>query len=87
LKKLESIFRHKVLKMLLSRGKITRKMIDMLSTWRHYGFNVFCGNRISSKDDASMLLSPLIFNGKYPLTRENSAPILRAVISNALSIN
>jgi len=30
---------------------------------------------------------PLIFDGKYPLTRENSPPILRAVRSNALSIN
>jgi len=54
LKKLESIFRHKVLKMLLSRGKITTKMIDMLSTWRHSGFNVFCGNRISPNDDTAM---------------------------------
>jgi hypothetical protein len=54
LKKLEAIFRHKVLKMLLNRGKITTKMIDMLSTWRHSGFNVFCGNRISPNDDTAM---------------------------------
>lgn len=26
----------------------------MLSTWRHSGFNVFCGNRISPKDDTAM---------------------------------
>jgi len=30
---------------------------------------------------------PLIFDGKYFLTRENSPPILRAVRSNTLSIN
>ena len=54
LKKLEAIFRHKVLRMLLSRGKITKEMIAMLSTWRHSGFNAFCGNRISPKDDTAM---------------------------------
>jgi len=54
LKKLEAIFRHKVLKMLLNRGKITKDLIAMLSTWRHSGFNVFCGNRILPKDDKAM---------------------------------
>jgi hypothetical protein len=29
-------------------------MIAMLSTWRHSGFNVFCGNRISPDDDTAM---------------------------------
>jgi hypothetical protein len=29
-------------------------MIRMLSTWRHSGFNVFCGNRISPADDTAM---------------------------------
>jgi hypothetical protein len=29
-------------------------MIAMLSTWRHSGFNAFCGNRISPKDDTTM---------------------------------
>ena len=47
LKKLEAIFRHKVFRMLLAKGKITKEMIAMLSTWRHSGFHVFCGNRIS----------------------------------------
>jgi hypothetical protein len=47
LKKLEAIFRHNVFKMLLAKGKITREMIAMFSTWRHSGFHVFCGNRIS----------------------------------------
>ena len=54
LKKLEAIFRHKVLRMLLNKGKITQEMIAMLSTWRHSGFNVFCGNRISPTDDTAM---------------------------------
>jgi hypothetical protein len=50
LKKLEAIFRHKVLRMLLAKGKITTKMIAMLSTCRHFGFHVFCGDRIISVD-------------------------------------
>jgi len=45
LKNLEEIFRHKVFKMLLSKGKITEDLIDMLMKWRHSGFNVFCGSR------------------------------------------
>ena len=54
LKKLEALFRHKVLRMLLNKGKITQEMIAMLATWRHSGFNVFCGNRISPDDDTAM---------------------------------
>ena len=54
LKKLEMIFRNKVFRMLLKRGKITEEMVRMLSSWRHSGFNVFCGNRIAPKDDAAM---------------------------------
>ena len=54
LKKLEAIFRHKVFRLLLKRGRITKEMVRMLSAWRHSGFNVFCGNRILPKDDAAM---------------------------------
>ena len=54
LKKLEAIFRHKVFKMLLKKGKITEEMVRMINTWRHSGFNVFCGNRISPNDDTAM---------------------------------
>jgi hypothetical protein len=54
LKKLEAIFQHKVLRMLLAKGKITQEMIAMLSKWRHSGFHVFCGNRISPSDDTAM---------------------------------
>jgi hypothetical protein len=40
--------------MLLNRGKITKEVIAMLSTWRHSGFNVFCGNRILPSDKTAM---------------------------------
>jgi len=45
-KALEQIFRHKVLKMLLSKGKISIDMITLLDKWRHTGFSVYCGPRI-----------------------------------------
>ena len=54
LKHLEAIFRHKVFKMLLSKGKITEDLIDMLMSWRHSGFNVFCGSRIQPDDETAM---------------------------------
>ena len=54
LKKLEAIFQHKVFCMLIAKGKISREMIAMLSTWRHSGFNVFCGNRIQPKEKEAM---------------------------------
>jgi hypothetical protein len=41
-------------KMLLAKGKITKEMIAMLSTWRHSGFHVFCGNRISPDEETAM---------------------------------
>jgi hypothetical protein len=52
--RVEAIFRHNVFMMLLAKGKITRELIAMLSSWRHSGFHVFCGNRISPNDETAM---------------------------------
>lgn len=51
---LERIFRHKVLRMLRAKGKITRDMITLLDKWRHTGFNVFSGPRILPWYEKSM---------------------------------
>jgi len=53
-KQSEEIFRHNVFKMLLSKGKITQELVDMLMSWRHSGFNVYCGPRIQRGDDQAM---------------------------------
>jgi len=45
---------HKVLKMLLAKGKITRDMITILDKWRHSGFNVFFGSRILPRHEKSI---------------------------------
>jgi hypothetical protein len=53
-KDIEEIFQHKVLKMLLSKGKITQDLVNMLLSWRHSGFNVFCRPRIQPGDGQAM---------------------------------
>jgi hypothetical protein len=53
-KPMEEVFKHKLFKFLLSKGKITQELIDLHSTWRHSGFNVFCGERIQPGDEKAM---------------------------------
>jgi len=40
--------------MLLVKGKVSREMIRMISAWKHSGFHVFCGSRISPNDETAM---------------------------------
>jgi len=40
--------------MLLSKGKITQDLVDMLMNWRHPGFSVFCGSRIQRGEEMAM---------------------------------
>ena len=53
-KHIESIFRHKVFKMLLSKDKITEDLVELLMSWRHSGFSVFSGPRIQPRDEEAM---------------------------------
>jgi hypothetical protein len=64
--KLETIFRHKVFKMLLVKGKVTREMIAMLSNWSHSGFQVFCGQRLFPQDETAMI-NPARYNASCEL--------------------
>jgi len=53
--------------MLLSKGKITEELIDMLMTWRHSGFNVFCGLRIQPGEQKAMEnLARYIIRASFP---------------------
>jgi hypothetical protein len=54
LKKLEKLFQHQILKMLLTKGKITNDLVTMLSKWSHSGFNVFCGPMIKTGEEEAM---------------------------------
>lgn len=40
--------------MLLSKGKITEDLVNMLLSWRYSGFNVFCGPRIKPGEEEAM---------------------------------
>ncbi|MHB9097185.1 MAG: transposase [Syntrophales bacterium] len=80
LKRLEAIFRHKVFCMLIARGKISREMIVMLSTWRHSGFHVFCGNRIQPKEDKAMETLSRYISGH--LSPRNGCSISLRIISS-----
>lgn len=53
-KELETVFRAKVFRLLLTAGKINDGLITMLLSWRHSGFNVHCGRRIWPDDENAM---------------------------------
>ena len=50
---IEKLFIHKIFKMLLSKGLITERVIELISTWKHTGFSAYCGKRIYPKDKKS----------------------------------
>ena len=50
----KKIFRFKVLTLLLSKGKITPDHINLLKSWKHSGFQVFCGFRIHPRKKEAM---------------------------------
>jgi len=51
---LEPLFRHKILAMLKKKGLIGERVIELISSWRHSGFNVYCTDRIYPRDTTSM---------------------------------
>jgi len=48
--KLEKLFMHKVLKMMMSRDKINEDVIERLMSWTHSGFNVYIDDEIPPHD-------------------------------------
>jgi hypothetical protein len=40
--------------MLLLKGKINQALVNMLMSWHHLGFNVFCGPRIQTGEQEAM---------------------------------
>jgi hypothetical protein len=51
---IEPLFRHKVLSMLKKKIIITDRTIELISSWRHSGFNVYCTERIYTGNATSM---------------------------------
>jgi hypothetical protein len=51
---LEQLFRHKILKLLLSEGRITEAAVALMAKWRHSGFSVYCSPRILPRQTTAM---------------------------------
>ena len=39
--------------MLLAKGLITERVVELISSWRHTGFGAYCGKRINPKEARS----------------------------------
>lgn len=50
---LEKLFIHRIFKILLAKGLIGQRTIDLISSWRHSGFGVYCRKRINPKEARS----------------------------------
>jgi hypothetical protein len=44
------LFRHKLVKALLAREKISPRLVEIMRNWRHPGFSVYQGERIDADD-------------------------------------
>jgi hypothetical protein len=67
--------------MLLSKGKITEDLVDMLMKWRHSGFNVFCGSRIQpGSEEAMENLARYIIRASFSQERMTYIPEVSKVI-------
>ena len=51
---LKELFIYRVFKMLLKKGLITDRVVELILSWRHSGFGLYCGNRISPSETRSM---------------------------------
>ncbi len=72
---LKDIFRHKMLKMLLAKGKITQERIAMMEQWTHSGFNVYCGPPIIPDDTGAMeTLAAYIIRASFSQKRMDYLP-------------
>ena len=38
----------------MRKGKVTEEMVMLILSWRHSGFNLYCGPRIQPRDDEAM---------------------------------
>ncbi|EMS77964.1 IS91 family transposase [Desulfotignum phosphitoxidans] len=54
LEDLEKIFQYEVLKMLKKEGKINDAVIENMLSWRHSGFHVYIGDRITPSDTTGL---------------------------------
>ena len=63
---LRAIFEHRVLRILLSRGKITRDLMTLIRSWRHSGVQIYVGPRIQpGEEEATENLARYIIRASF----------------------
>ena len=60
--------------MLLKKEKITGELVELVSGWRHSGFNVFCGSRIQPGKEAIENLARYIIRASFSQERMTYLP-------------
>ena len=74
-KDLRAIFEHRVLRMLLSRGKITRDLMALIRSWRYSGLQVYVGPRIQpGEEEATENLARYIIRASFLQERMTYLP-------------
>ena len=77
----KKIFKQKVFKMLLAKGKITPDHISLLTSWRHSGFQVFYGPSIHPrKKEAMENMARYIIRASFSQERMTYLPKERQII-------
>jgi len=72
---LERLFRHKVLRMLLDKGRMNPEIIGIMDRWRHSGFNVYRGPRILPREKKSLeRLSAYLIRSSFSQERMEYLP-------------
>jgi hypothetical protein len=75
MKALERIFRHRLLRILLDKGRISPETIRIMDRWRHSGFNVYCGPRILPWEKRSLeRLSAYLIRSSFSQERMEYLP-------------
>jgi hypothetical protein len=69
------LFRHKLVKALLAREKISPRLVEIMGNWRHPGFSVYQGERIDPDDhEARQCLAGYIVHPPIALERLRHRP-------------
>ncbi|HUT73041.1 MAG TPA: transposase [Desulfatiglandales bacterium] len=60
---------------LLTKGKITEELVNMMMSWRHSGFNLFCGKKsLPHNEEAMEKLARYIIRASFSQERMSYSP-------------
>jgi hypothetical protein len=87
LRPLENLFRARLLKMLVEKGRLPSERAEMLRKWKHSGFSLFRSRRIApdKKDHAERLAQYIIRNSFSMEKMEIAAPTGKVLYRSKMS--